>query len=386
MTQQEQHQRIYDDLKARGHILFETVIGSQAHGTSTPKSDVDLKFVYMAPLEWLYDRQEYHPHLELTKDYVGYELETFLNLVATNNPTILEVCHTSEDCWTLKHALFNHVLEIRDRVLSKTAKHSYLGYAFSQIKKAKGMKKFQNWSADRTTKKEPVDFCWVISSKKGYDTVSLKQFMEERGLSERQLGVTSVNHAPNTFSLFFGENFRGVFGKNSDQILFSSIPKEQESIGMMVYNADAYKMHSADWKAYSDWKENANRDRWVETADGSFIDAKKTMHLVRLFQMNRDIAEGKGCVVRRPNRDELLAIRNGERNLDEIIAWSAEEEKVIAELYEKSDLPETTDRNMIKSLLMRMRTDFYGMSELDHVFNTQTFDNAFIKLAASASQ
>lgn len=94
---------IYDDLKARGHILFETVIGSQAHGTATPKSDVDTSFVYMAPQEWLYVRSDYRELLQLSKDRVGYELEHFLNLVATkNNPTCLENLFSPEDCWILK--------------------------------------------------------------------------------------------------------------------------------------------------------------------------------------------------------------------------------------------------------------------------------------------
>jgi predicted nucleotidyltransferase len=76
-------QAIYDGLRLNGHILFETVIGSQAHGTSTPKSDVDTCFVYMAPLEWLYVRSNYREYLRLGKDRVGYELEHFLGLVAS---------------------------------------------------------------------------------------------------------------------------------------------------------------------------------------------------------------------------------------------------------------------------------------------------------------
>jgi len=306
-------------------------------------------------------------------------------MLSSNNPTCLELLFTPEDCWVIKNSIYDHLLGQKSGFLSKTAKHSYLGYAASQIRKAQGMEKFQNWSADRTQKKGPLDFCWVISNKKGYDTKPLKEFMEERGIMADELGVTNVNHAPNVFALFHGSEFRGIFGENSDQILFSSVPKEMESIALMVYNQNAYKMHNTDWKRYTEWKENANRDRWVETSDGNFIDAKNIMHLVRLTQMNREIATGKGCVVRRPNREELLSIRNGERNLDEIIKWSVTEEKEIAKLYETSTLPDSVDMGFVRELLLKMRAEFYGKPSDQHINNTITYDNRFTQALAGSS-
>lgn len=374
----QKHQLIYDELKQSGHILFETVIGSQAHGTSTPKSDVDTSFVYMAPKSWLYVRSDYQEHLKLSKDRIGYELEHFLGFISSNNPTAMELLFSPEDCWIRCHEVYEKLLSERDRFLSKVAKNSFLGYATAQIRKAKGMEKFQNWSAERTTRKEPMDFCWVIYGKGKYSTMPLRDFLKREGIEETDIGVANVDHAPNTFSLFKGKGFRGIFGKNSDQILFSSIEKEQESIAWMVYNMDAYKMHAADWRRFKEWEENTNRERWVKTKAGDFIDAKNIMHLVRLTQMNREIADGLGLIVRRPNREELLSIRNGKRDLSEIVAWSKKEEEEIKRLYEKSDLPDTVDMEWVKDLLFEMRVEFY--SEKDHVNlkKTKTYDNSFI--------
>jgi hypothetical protein len=372
------HKRIYADLKAKGHILFETVIGSQAHGTSTPKSDVDMSFVYMAPIEWLYARKDYEPFLRLSKDCVGYEIEYFLELVAANNPTIFECLFTPEDCWLLKHPAYDMALSRRHEFITKVAKSSYLGYAAAQIRKAQGMEKFQNWSTERTKKKEPIDFCWVIDAKSGYSTTPLKDFLLERNLDADKVAVANVDHATHVFALFHGDDsFRGIFGGNSDQVIFTSIPKGMDSIGLVFYNQDAYKKHSTDWKRYSDWKENANRDRWVETADGSFIDAKNIMHLVRLTQMNREIADGQGCIVRRPNREELLAIRNGEKNLSDIVKWAAEEEKEIAKLYETCSLKDSVDMDMVRSLLINMRLFFYEKDVKWHTINTVKYKNQF---------
>lgn len=368
------HQTIYDELKRSGHILFETVIGSQAHGTSTPKSDVDIAFVYMAPLNWLYARADYHEYLRLGKDVIGYELEHAMNMLASANPSAMELLFAPEDCWISRHHIYKKLLYNKNGFLSKTAKSSFLGYATAQIRKAKGMEKFQNWSLERRTRKEPIDFCWVIDVKKGYSTMPLSDFMEREGLTEQELGVANVDHAPNTFSLFCGEEFRGVFGSNSDQIRFSSIPKGLESIGLMVYNQDAYRMHAADWKRYREWEANTNRERWVKTDAGDFIDAKNIMHLVRLTQMNREIASGQGINVRRPNREELLAIRNGERDLSEIIKWSEVEEKEIIEMYRTVDLPDVVDRAWVKELLLGMRSNFYGKTQEP----VEYYDNKFV--------
>lgn len=380
------HQAIYDELKAKGHILFETVIGSQAHGTATPASDVDTSFVYMAPKEWLYARTDYQPFLRLSKDCVGYEVEYFLELVAANNPTIFEALFTPEDCWVMKNIfIYDMVQSRRNEFITKVAKSSYLGYAAAQIRKAQGMDKFQNWSTERTTKKEPLDFCWVIDHKVGYSTLPLKRFLDEKGIDQGSIAVANVDHATHVFALFYGNDaFRGVFGENSDQIIFTSIPKGMESIGLMFYNQDAYKMHNADWKRYSEWKKNANKNRWVQTEGGNSIDGKNIMHLVRLTQMNREIASGQGCNVRRPNKEELLAIRNGDRQLSDIIAWSNKEEKEIIALYDKSDLPEKVDMGMVKAILLQMRTAFYAQSDAERINNIKVYENKYLNLSVAS--
>lgn len=46
----------HEFLVENGLILFETIIGSQAYGTQTPESDVDKKFVYILPEDYILGR------------------------------------------------------------------------------------------------------------------------------------------------------------------------------------------------------------------------------------------------------------------------------------------------------------------------------------------
>lgn len=379
-TTYEKHQRIYDVLRKNGYIIFETVVGSQAHGTSTPKSDVDTSFIYIAPESWLQTYEfSYEPFLKLDKDRTGYELQNFCMLAMKNNPTIFELLFTDPDCHILKSPVYDLLLEKRNDFISKVSENSFFGYANSQITKATGMDKMQNWEKNRTQKKEPIDFCYVIE---GYNTRSLIEFLTERNLRvDETLGLTNISHAENNYALFYSKTlpYGGIFSSNSHQPRLSSIPKGETPIAVINYNMDAYLKHHNDWKKYQKWLSERNTNRWVEVSGGNAIDAKNIAHLVRLTQMNMEIASGQGCNVRRPNREELLAIRNGKKNLNEIIEWSADQALMIRNLYKANDLPQEVDKQMVIDLLLKMYSTFYGLSEQERIDNVIEYDNKFLK-------
>lgn len=365
-------EEVYNKLKEEGHIIFETVIGSQAYGTSLPTSDIDKVFVYMAPKEWLYSNSLlYKDVIEITEDYRGYELEKFLLMVAKNNPTSFEILFTPEHTHTIvMDPIMNMLFEKRDSLVTKLCKTAFSGYAWSQIKKAKGMEKMQNWESSRTKKKEPIDFCHFIS---GPESIPLSKYLSERGFDPNNVGLANIDHAPNVYGLYYSErhSYRGVFAENSTQLRFSSIPKGETMLGHIIYNKDAYSIHNSDWKRYEEWRKKANRSRWVKTENGEYIDGKNIMHLVRLTQMSREIASGSGVNVIRPNREELLSIRKGERDLDAIIEKCKREEEITNNLFDSSSLPDNVDMNMISDLMIKMRVAFFNMNKEERIKETR---------------
>ena len=100
----------HEFLVENGLILFETIVGSQAYGTQTPTSDIDKKFVYILPQDYILGTG-YVEQLNVTKDYVGWEIRRFLELMGSNNPTVLELLNSPEDCIVSKHPLFDLILE-----------------------------------------------------------------------------------------------------------------------------------------------------------------------------------------------------------------------------------------------------------------------------------
>ena len=85
------------------------------------------------------------------------------------------------------------------------------------------------------------------------------------------------------------------------------------------------------------------------------------MHCRRLMDMAREIAEGKGILVRRDNAQELLSIRRGEIDLQTLIDHVDSEIKEVDTLFKESNLPEKVDENFINSLLVKIRKSVYGI-------------------------
>lgn len=388
------NEEFYNELKERGLILFEVIVGSQAYGTATPTSDVDKKFVYILPEDHILGTK-YLPQVEVNKDYVGYEVKRFLELVASNNPTLLEVLHSPEDCIIHKDPVFDFILEHKNEFITKICSDSFGGYARQQIKKAKGLDKKQNWEKERVVRKEPVDFCYIID---GYKSYPLIQFIKENGLDQKFCGVANISHARDTYALFYdqkahncfselvpesqrialknhlkskgetvGLGYKGLYkvgeGKSkgeSNALRLSSIPKDEKHTAVFTYNKDGYTAHCDDYNEYQKWLETRNTQRWVETQEhGQKIDGKNMMHCARLIRMAIEIAEGKGLIVRRPDAQQLLKIRRGEVSLEELIKNADEKIDAMYQLFENSDLPESVDKELIHELLVKVRRSFY---------------------------
>lgn len=388
----------YHFLKDNNCILFEAITGSQAHGTNTPTSDIDKSFVYILPQEYLYGLDfEYKDQIRVHADYTGFEIRRFLELAHSNNPTILELFYSPEDCIVTKHPVYQYAIDIRDQILTKRCKSSFAGYARKQIQKAKGMDKMQNWEKDRVARKEPIDFCYVIDET-GYGTKPLKRFLEETGREQKFCGVSKIPNARDIYALFYdqkahfcfseleskedrefnknhykrgggtvGLGYKGVsktgIGENvaeSNQLRLSSIPKGESPIVTLIYNKDGYTAHCKDYASYQVWLENRNEQRWVDNKEhGQQYDGKNLMHCKRLLQIAREIAETGTMTVRRPNREELLDIRKGRVKLEDLIDWAEKEMNDLATLFDESDLPEEVPSELIHETLIRIRKDFY---------------------------
>lgn len=378
--------------------LFLVVRGSHAYGTNIETSDVDYAGVFIQSLDDILGNRYVEQVNDDKNDIVIYEIRRFLELLGKNNPTVLELLNTPEDCVVYKDPVFDLILENRDQFITKVCARSFGGYATTQINKSKGLNKKQNWEKDKVTRKDLLDFCYVIEGEKSIPW----RVWNADTYEEKFIGAVNVPHAKDIYALYYdinsyhafsdsipehlrrahislreqaelpiGLGYKGLVkvgvegGKEnygiSNQLRLSSIPKGETPICTIFYNKDGYSEHCKDFREYEEWLEKRNMQRWVDVkSHGQQIDGKNMLHCVRLVDMSREIAEGKGIIVRRPNAEQLLAIRRGEIDLQSLIDYVEKEIVEIDRLFAESNLPESVSEEFINDLLIKIRKISYG--------------------------
>ena len=121
---------------------MECVAGSTLYNLNTPTSDLDVRGIFMVPNK---DRLSLvEPPGEVadkTHDITFYELNKFMHLAADVNPNIIELLFIPSSHLTFHNDKYRMLSDNADLFISKKAKHSFTGYAYAQIKRAKGKNK-----------------------------------------------------------------------------------------------------------------------------------------------------------------------------------------------------------------------------------------------------
>ncbi|WP_298517037.1 nucleotidyltransferase domain-containing protein [uncultured Kordia sp.] len=345
------------ELKKSGHIIFECISGSRAYGLDTPTSDTDIRGVFVLPKTMYYSLDYVGQINNETNDIVYYELRKFIELCAKNNPNILELLNVSEDCILYKDPLFDKIK--LDTFLSKQCEKSFANYAFTQIKKARGLEK-KIVNPMEKERKSVLDFCFVYEN----DTsIPLKDFLTHKNIQQEHCGITNIPHLKDCHNLYHNENipYKGIIRSElANELALSSIPKGEETIGMLFFNKDGYSSYCKKYKEYWNWVEKRNEERYKTTVShGKNYDSKNMMHTFRLLRMAKEIASESTIHVKRPDREFLLDVKHGKYEYDELVTWATELKTELESLYANSTLPERPDIEKINTLLINIRTDFY---------------------------
>lgn len=347
------------ELKDKGLLLFECISGSKAYGLDTPQSDTDLKGIFYLPKDRFFGL-EYIPQISNeTNDEVCYELGRFVELLCKNNPNILEVLASPSECILYKHPLIDK-LDI-EMFLSKLCKDTFAGYALTQIQKARGYKK-KVVNPMEKERKTVLDFCYIMDS---YQSVPVKEWLGKNNFVQDLCGLSSIPHAKGMYALFYdAESKCGYHGialkETANEVSLSSIPKHEEAIAYLFWNMEAYSLYCKEYKEYWGWVEERNDVRYQTNLNhGKNYDSKNMMHTIRLLQVAEEILRDGKLNVRRSNREELLHIKSGNMDYDDLLAMADKLMEKIESYYLKSSLPDVPDKEKAEKVLVEMRTELY---------------------------
>ncbi len=342
------------------HLLLKCISGSQAYGLSLPHSDIDLKGVFVLPKSEYFGLIYTDQVNNATNDEMYYELKKFIDLLLKNNPNIIELLNTPEDCILHKNPVMDLVRS--EHFLSRLCNQTFGQYAYAQIKKAKGLNKKISNPMEKE-RKTILDFCFVIQDQ---GSVSARKWLIDKGLRQEECGLVRVDHMRDIYTVFHssqakGALFNGIFsGENANDVSLTSIPKGLPPLAVMNFNKDGYSIYCRDYKEYWDWVESRNKERYENTiSHGKNYDAKNMMHVFRLLNMAEEIATHKQVNVRRPEREYLLKIRSGEFLYEDLVNQAEEKIKKIDDLFATSDLPDFPDSAKAESTLIEIRERCY---------------------------
>jgi uncharacterized protein len=332
--------------------------GSHAYGTNTETSDEDFKGVAIPPKEYFLGAIKRFEQAELKApdpDAVIYDIRKFFVLAADCNPNIIEVLHTSPEDHFIVDPIGEKILEHKDEFLSRKIKHTFLGYSVSQLKRIK-------------THKE-----WIMNPPTVPPTRVSLGLPEQTLIPQDQMvaAFSEVQKELDRFQFDFIEGLEesakiGIRTTMTEMLAELKITAEDHwmsaarKIGLsdnfidIMQKERQYNSAKQRWDQYQNWKKTRNKTRSALEEKFGY-DTKHAYHLVRLIRMCREVLTTGKVIVKRPDREELLTIRNGAWSYEKLIDFAETEEIALNELYNTSTvLPKVPDKDKLDRLAIEL--------------------------------
>lgn len=343
------------DLKwLRGSLVLLTRTGSHSYGTNVEGSDEDFKGIAIPPKQYylgtqIFEQAEFHE-----PDMVVYELKKFVRLAADCNPNIIEVLYSDPSDHALITPLGELLLKHRELFLSKKARHSFAGYAHAQLKRMKNHY-FRNTEGSWENPPTRSEFGLPEKRQIAVDQLGAAEAAVQKIISSWNLDLSGLDPAVrielmNHVNQFMTE----LFADKND--LYRAVGRGlgyQDNFLDLLERERRFRAAQKEHESYKKWKQNRNPKRAQLEKDIGY-DAKHGLHLIRLLRMCREILTTGQVLVKRPDREELLAIRNGAWTFDQIVEWAEKEDLAMDELYKSSALPRSPDHGKINDLVVEL--------------------------------
>lgn len=337
--------------------LFLCRHGSHAYGTNGPDSDVDVKGVFMAPKNYVLGTQGDVEHIDKgwqDLDCALYDLRTYVKLALDNNPNILELLFIDPSDWLFVTDTWQRFVAVRHSFLSQNVKNRYCGYAVSQLKRIRAHRR---WLLDPPQKKpERADY----------------------GLTEQVVIPKEQREAYEDLMKKVVESWQVDFGDLDDGARIAILNKQASALADMKLSLEdqyvaagnklglssqamellkkerQFKAAVSEWQQYQTWLRERSPVRAALEAKFGY-DTKHGMHLVRLMRQARELLEKGTLIVKRPDAEELKAIRHeGTWSFEQLEEWGVRQDAELEALKGKDVLPRRPDRDGVDKLTIQV--------------------------------
>ena len=346
------------------HIIYNTIAGSNLYGTNTPLSDIDIRGVFVPIKEVILGVDNIEQIESADSDTVYYSISKFFKLALNGNPNIIELLFAPID--TPRYAgtellvctdTWKKIIDNRNMFLSTKVKHTFVGYAFNQIKR---IRNHRNWLLS-PPKKQPERSDFGLPTEKclmpkdqiyAFDKIIalyLETICDHHELRE-QLEKEILDHTDFTA---ISQSLRGKIPTETLTQL-TGLP-----MNFIEYIAkeNSYLKALKEYNSYEKWKIERNKERAVLEAKCGF-DAKHASHVYRLLKEGRELLLTGKITFPRPEAEVLLDIKNGNWKYEQIEELFDGVDSEFTKYEEQSVLPHFPDHNKTNSILLEILVQF----------------------------
>lgn len=319
--------------------------GSFAYGTNIPGSDEDFRGVAVAPAaSYLGIGEQFQQAEEHEPDITVFDIRKFVSLAAACNPNVVEVMFVDESDRLYVSPLGERLLEMRDLFVTQRAAETFGGYARGQLKRLELHRRYL--LNPPHSKPARADFELPETT-----LIPADQLAACESAIRDQLDAWS----PKFLDDLPGATRLALLARMSEHLATLDVsmhedmwPGAARTIGLsdnMIAILGREKRYAAakrEWSSYQTWKVERNPERAALEAKVGY-DAKHGSHLVRLLRLGCEIMETGRVTVRRPDADELRAIRVGSWPYERLMSEASTAEAALQAARKRSTIPVAPD-------------------------------------------
>ena len=339
--------------------IFLTLHGSRAYGTNVEGSDEDFKGVAIPPKEMFFSSYKTFEQVILDgkeePDTVIFDIRKFLKLAAGANPNLIEVLFTDPSDHVLVTPLGRKLLDNKEIFLSKKIRATFVGYAISQMKKMKSHRGYLLNPPDHKPTREEFG----LQEKPEIDKEQMSAAFAEIRKEMDRAQFNFMDHLSEAVKIQIRESMEEMLSNmklgTDEQWLgvARSIGFDDNFIEIMQKER-RFLAAKRNFDSYLNWKETRNEKRFKDE-EKLHYNAKHAYHLIRLTRMAEEMLTTGKVIVKRPDREELLFIRNGGWTYDQLMEYTEKQNDKINQLYIHSiTLPEHCNLEKVDKLCIQL--------------------------------